>query len=208
MRSFPCLSLVLLFVGACSIAPSTGVIDAAAQTDASPVDAMSDADASGNDAPAEAFAITSIEFAEGDMFAKELTCDAAPATMVSPPLKWTAGPSGTQSYAVVFNDTSISFLHGATYDIPMTTFALPKGVQRAYEPLDPSGARQTKAYDGSYGYAGPCPPTGEHVYEFVLYALDVTRLPDVTQDTTTKAVEAEIRKHALKAVRLTGKYKR
>ena len=158
------------------------------------------------DAPVLNFALKSDDTSEGATLAKEFTCDATPAaSMVSPSLRWTHGPAGTKSYAVVFNDTSISFLHGAIYDVAGTK--LTKGIERTYEPLDPSGAKQTKAYDGKFGYAGPC-PTGEHIYEFVLYALDVANVPDVTKDSTTKTVETELKKHALARTKLTVKYAR
>jgi hypothetical protein len=150
--------------------------------------------------------VQSSAFQDGDTLPKEHTCDGAD---TSPPLSWTPGPEGTKSYALVLNDTTIKFLHSVMYDIPVATSALPANVDKSYEPTAPQGAKQTKSYRPAvFGYAGPCPPSREDVYEFVLYALDVDALPNMTRDTTLKAAEAEIKKHALGSVRVTAKYRR
>src|SRR5690606_5871086 len=86
---------------------------------------------------------------------------------VSPPLSWTPGPEGTLSYAIVFNDKTTDFLHSAVYDIPADVTSIPEGALAIkYELSDPAGAKQSLSYKGTAGYAGPCPPEGEHEYEF------------------------------------------
>jgi hypothetical protein len=52
----------------------------------------------------------------------------------SPPLTWTAGPEGTQSYAVIMQDMSATaednaFLHWMVINIPADTTALPEGIE-------------------------------------------------------------------------------
>ena len=155
-------------------------------------------------ATAAPFALTSTALAEGATIAVNNTCTG---TNLSPPLAWGHGPDGTKSYAIVLNDTTIDFLHAIIYDIPESVTALPANVQKVYAPTSPAGAHQTKNYKGTFGYAGPCPTT-EHVYEFVLYALDVAALPDVTQDVALADAETAIKAHSLGKTRLTGKYKK
>lgn len=161
--------------------------------------------ATGEDSSTAApFALTSSALAEGATFPVDNTCTG---TNVSPPLAWGAGPAGTKSYAIVLNDTSIDFLHAIIYDIPESVTALPANVQQVYAPTTPAGAHQTKNYKGAFGYAGPCPGT-LHVYEFVLYALDVAALPGVTQNVALADAETAIKAHSLGTTKLTGKYKK
>ncbi len=157
----------------------------------------------GSDASAP-FALTSATIAEGASFPAVSTCSGA---NTSPPLAWTAGPAGTKSYAIVLNDTTISFLHFIVYDIPANVMALPAALEAAYAPAVPAGTHETKSYKATFGYAGPCPPA-EHVYEFVLYALDVATLPGVTQNVSLADAQTAIKAHSLGTAKLTGKYKK
>jgi Raf kinase inhibitor-like YbhB/YbcL family protein len=161
-------------------------------------------DAAAGDGATAAFALTSMAIAEGASFPAESTCSGA---NTSPPLSWTAGPAGTKSYAIVLNDTTISFLHFIVYDIPSGVSALPAALEAAYAPAAPAGAHETKSYKNAFGYAGPCPPV-EHVYEFVLYALDVATLPGVTQNVSLADAETSIKAHELGSTKLTAKYKK
>jgi Raf kinase inhibitor-like YbhB/YbcL family protein len=173
----------------------------AAATDGS---TTGDPDAAAVDGATAAFALTSTAIAEGASFPAENTCSGA---NTSPPLSWTAGPAGTKSYAIVLNDTTINFLHFIVYDIPSSVVALPAALEAAYAPAAPAGAHETKSYKNAFGYAGPCPPV-EHVYEFVLYALDVATLPGVTQNVALADAETAIKAHELASTKLTAKYKK
>jgi Raf kinase inhibitor-like YbhB/YbcL family protein len=113
----------------------------------------------------------------------------------------------TKSYAIVLNDTTINFLHFIVYDIPSDVLALPADLEAAYAPAVPAGTHETKSYKNAFGYAGPCPPV-EHVYEFVLYALDVATLPGVTQNVALADAETAIKAHKLSTTKLTAKYKK
>ena len=161
-------------------------------------------DSSTGEAGTAAFALTSTAIAEGASFPPENTCSGA---NTSPPLSWTAGPAGTKSYALVLNDTTINFLHFIVYDIPASVMALPAALEPAYAPAVPAGVHETKSYKGTFGYAGPCPPV-EHVYEFVLYALDVAALPGVTQNVSLADAQTAIKAHSLGTAKLTAKYKK
>jgi hypothetical protein len=201
-------ALALAMIVACSSSSDTsstsgGTADAGtADPDATASDP--DAGASEDSATAAPFALTSTALAEGATFPVDNTCTG---TNLSPPLAWGAGPAGTMSYAIVLNDTTIDFLHAVVYDIPASVTALPANVQKVYAPASPAGMHQTKNYKGTFGYAGPCPTT-EHVYEFVLYALDVAALPGVTQNVALADAETAIKAHSLGTTKLTGKYKK
>jgi Raf kinase inhibitor-like YbhB/YbcL family protein len=164
-------------------------------------DAATPAEDSATVAP---FTLTSTALAEGATFPVDNTCTGMD---VSPPLAWGPGPAGTKSYAVVLNDTTIKFLHAVIYDIPASVTSLPANVEAAYAPKTPAGAHQTKSYLGTFGYSGPCPGT-LHVYEFVLYALDVETLPGMTQSSSLADANTAIKAHMLASTRLTGKYKK
>ena len=163
-----------------------------------------DQDSSASEGGTTAFALTSTTIAEGASFPPENTCSGA---NTSPPLAWTAGPAGTKSYAIVLNDTTINFLHFIVYDIPANVTALPAALEAAYAPAAPAGAHETKSYKNTFGYGGPCPPA-EHVYEFVLYALDVATLPGVTQNVSLADAQTAIKAHSLASTKLTAKYKK
>ena len=105
----------------------------------------------------------------------------------------------------MFNDATTDFLHSVTYDIPSTQAELPANVQKQHEPANVAGAKQTRSYANTYGYAGPCPDT-KHTYEFVLYALDVETLPNVTMTTPRAGAETAIKAHVVASTKLTGTY--
>lgn len=205
IASLGAVGLVVACSSSSSSLPSTsaGIDGAGAEPDSSSIDP--DAAAGDGDASAAApFTLTSSALAEGATFPVDNTCTG---TNVSPPLAWTPGPAGAKSYAIVLHDTSNDFLHSITYDIPANVLALPAAMEAVYAPATPAGVHQTKSYKGTFGYAGPCPGT-LHVYEFVLYALDVATLPGVTQNVSLADAETAIKAHALASTRLTGKYKK
>ncbi len=152
------------------------------------------------------FALTSTVVTEGASLQAAQTCNGAD---TSPDLAWGPGPEGTKSYAIVLNDQTLDFLHAIIYDIPATTLALPANVDRAYEPTKVPGAHQNESFrKGRFGYAGPCPPKpNEDKYEFVLYALKVDKLANVTKTSALADTQAEIEKQKLGSVKLVGKYK-
>lgn len=146
------------------------------------------------------FSLTSTVVAEGMTLPPKYTCAGA---NVSPPLAWSGAPPGTMSYAIIFTDKSImDFKHSAIYDIPASASVLPEDVEQVYQPSVPTGAKQTKAWDGGFGYSGPCPPQ-THTYEFKIYALDVATLPGMTMNSTIAQVEAAALDHDLGSTTLT-----
>lgn len=107
---------------------------------------------------------------------------------VSPELRWSNVPPGTQSLALQVYDadapTGSGFWHWAVYNIPPTATGLAQGAGNSPATL-PSGAfggntdfMDTGATGLNGNYGGPCPPVGDkpHRYTFTLFALAV---PDV-----------------------------
>ena len=94
----------------------------------------------------------------------------------SPPLAWSAGPAGTQSFALICDDPDApakTWVHWVLFNIPASQTSLPEGVPTQKEL--PEGARQGTNDFGKIGYGGPAPPKGKpHHYFFKLYALDIT----------------------------------
>jgi Raf kinase inhibitor-like YbhB/YbcL family protein len=146
------------------------------------------------------FTLTSSKLAPGATFAAEYTC--ASSSEHSPPLTWTAGPSGTLSYAIVLQDMTFPFTHWVVYDIPPTTTMLPESLAADATLTMPAGAKQ-KAGQGM-GYLGPCPSGMLHTYVFTVYALDVATLPGVMASTSTMNLSAAIQMHDLASASLSG----
>jgi phosphatidylethanolamine-binding protein (PEBP) family uncharacterized protein len=104
----------------------------------------------------------------------------------SPELDWGAGPSGTQSYAIVLHDLTNMmggkpFVHWVMWNIPGATRMLPAGLETTAMPSVPAGSSQRAYTANGYQGSGKC----GNVYEFVLYALPMaTFTPSGTTQTS------------------------
>ena len=122
-----------------------------------------------------ALQLTSPAFETGGTIPKKFTCDGPD---VSPALKWSDPPSGTQSFAVIMDDPDAPraepWVHWVLYKVPAGTTALAEGIPTSEKLSEPDGALQGKNSWGTIGYRGPAPPPGHgvHHYHFKLYALD------------------------------------
>ena len=107
--------------------------------------------------------LSSPAFAAGHAIPRAYTCDGRD---VSPPLRWTAPPRGTQSFAITVVDVDAGgFVHWRARGIPASARGLA------------AGEHATKELPNSFGhtgYSGPCPPRGSkpHRYVFRLEALE------------------------------------
>lgn len=135
----------------------------------------------------------------------EYTCDGEDA---SPPLEWTAPPSGTKSFALTATDPDApagTFTHWILFNLPASATSLPKGLPKKGQLSD--GSEQGRNDFGKLGYGGPCPPPGNpHRYVFTLYALD--RLLDATAGAVRSQVEKAMGGHVLAHGELTARYGR
>jgi phosphatidylethanolamine-binding protein (PEBP) family uncharacterized protein len=144
----------------------------------------------GTDTGSTGFALTSPGFADGSPIPAAQTCEgAAFGAGVSPELDWTAGPSGTKSYAIVLKDLSLVSVvpdhafHWAVWDIPATSLKLHAMVagQQSLPGLSPAQQYNAGPFASPYSYFGPCPswltycdstvPRSNDNYAFVVYAM-------------------------------------
>src|SRR5438093_9023360 len=110
------------------------------------------------------FVLTSPSFGNGGAIPRRYTC-AGPD--LSPPLRWTAPPRGTDSLTLLVTDPDAPggrFVHWRATAIPPRAGSIGEGEHFAHEGQNGFGRR---------GYGGPCPPPGPpHRYVFVMRALD------------------------------------
>jgi Raf kinase inhibitor-like YbhB/YbcL family protein len=143
------------------------------------------------------FRLTSPVFKDGRPIPSRYTCAGA---NNSPPLSWTAPPSGTKSLAIEVEDPDAplpgGFTHWLGWGIKPTARGLAAGQAAAV-----SGASGR----GAPGYTGPCPPSGVHHYHFTLYALDVSRLP-LRRGADRAAFKQALSGHVLARAKLIGTF--
>src|SRR5438128_11364918 len=114
---------------------------------------------------------------------------AAGASAVSPELKWSQVPAGTQSFALLMHDpepvlnkgSKMDITHWLIWNIPGTSTGLAEGVAQGELP---DGSRQVSLRANAYMGPGAGPGPYHH-YTFELYALD-TKL-EVPQGTPQEA---------------------
>lgn len=151
-----------------------------------------------------AIAVTSPAFQNGGMIPGRFTCDGLD---VSPPLAWTAVPTGTKSVALVCDDPDAPagvWVHWVVYDIPPSTTALAEN-QPETNTL-PGGGKQGVNDFRRIGYGGPCPPGGTHRYFFRIYALDVAL--NLDPGATRSALQRAMQGHIVAQGELMGRYAR
>lgn len=147
-----------------------------------------------------AFELTSPAFAAGQPIPTRYTCDGKD---VSPPLRWSDPPPGTQSLALIMDDPDAPvgvWDHWLLFNLPPSIRDLPE------KAAPPAGALDGKNSWGRTGYGGPCPPGGTHRYFFKLYALDtlLNLKAGAGKSELLKAMEG----HILAQAELMGTYAR
>ena len=70
----------------------------------------------------------------------------------------------------------------------------------------PAGAVQGRTDSGTNKWGGPCPPSGTHHYQFMLYALDT--MLDLPDTTTKSDLEKAMAGHIMEQSTLVGTYAR
>lgn len=127
---------------------------------------------------------------------------------LSPSFTWSEAPSRTKSLALVLHDPDASraggFTHWVLYGIHPSTRLIDEGASRP-EPHIDFGV-QGKNDGGTFGYIGPCPPSGTHRYTARLYALDVDL--ELAPGATRQELEGAMQDHILDQAALTGTYSR
>jgi len=150
------------------------------------------------------FELTSPAFAHGETIPCKYTCDGED---ISPPLRWSDPPQGTQSLALIADDPDApigTWVHWVLYNLPAETRGLPEAI-----PPDadlPDGSRHGRNSWRRLGYGGPCPPSGTHRYFFKLYALDTVL--DLVASASKKQLLRTMERHILAQAELMGVYAR
>lgn len=155
-------------------------------------DAAPASDAKSFDVPsadsAASMTLTSSALAAGAAFAPENTCAGA---NTSPPLTWTAGPSGTMSYAVTLTDLDNGAVHWVIWDIPSGTTSLPANLPGDTTLTTPVMAKQlhkAQFFGAGGAYRGPCPMGATHTYQFEVNAIGSATLAGISGASTTEDI--------------------
>jgi hypothetical protein len=165
-----------------------------------------------------AFTLTSPDFADGAYLGEDYVMGAAfgfpcAGGNVSPALDWTDPPDGTKSFAVTCFDpdapTGSGFWHWLVVNLPADCRGLPRGAGSTAPDGLPAGALQTRTDTGLPGFAGACPPEGDHPhrYVFTVFAVGAESLP-VTVETMPAVVGFNLHFNTLAKASLMGLYKR
>jgi Raf kinase inhibitor-like YbhB/YbcL family protein len=147
--------------------------------------------------------VRSTLFNDGDTISSSAAHSMIGGQNMSPELSWSAGPVGTESYAVTCYDpdapTTVGFSHWVLFDIPPSVTELAAGA-------DGPGTQGFTDW-GECRYGGMAPPAGDepHHYRFTVYALDVPAL-GVDHTTTYAKFRFVIRGHVLAEGTLTGRF--
>jgi Raf kinase inhibitor-like YbhB/YbcL family protein len=130
----------------------------------------------------------------------------------SPQLSWSGAPAGTRSFTVTCFDpdapTGSGFWHWVVVNLPPSVTELPFDAGNPASGKLPAGALQLRNDAGTQGYAGACPPQGDHPhrYLFTVFAVGVDQLP-VNADTSAAVVGFQLHFNTLEKAELMGLYK-
>jgi Raf kinase inhibitor-like YbhB/YbcL family protein len=141
--------------------------------------------------------LTSSAFADDEPIPARHTCDGDD---VSPQLAWDGAPDGTAAFVLVVQDPDAGdFVHWLLTDIPGNAAELAEGQGDAIGTAGPNGFGRT-------GWAGPCPPSGEHRYVFTLSALSGPL--EIGSAADADAVRQAMSDRVLATATLSGVYER
>jgi Raf kinase inhibitor-like YbhB/YbcL family protein len=141
--------------------------------------------------PGTTMTLSSPAFADQGMLPSAYSCDGA---NVSPPLAIAGVPRDAKSLALIVEDPDApngTFVHWTMWNIDPSVTAIAENTL-------PAGAVQGRNGAGDRRYAGACPPSGTHRYEFRLYALRdrLAIAPDADATALRAAMDGSIVAHA------------
>jgi Raf kinase inhibitor-like YbhB/YbcL family protein len=183
--------------GMCAIAGETG-------SNGSKTDSGESKTGAGKDVKqTKVLTVTSTAFGAERIIPKRYTGDGKD---VSPPLKWSAGPSGTKCYALSVEDPDApggTWWHWTLSNIPPSVTQLSEGASKSK--ALPKGSIEGKNDFEQLGYNGPMPPKGQnHHYHFKVVALsDELKL---SRGCSKQQYETAIKGHILAQGELIGTY--
>jgi len=147
----------------------------------------------------EQITVTSSAFQDGQTIPTRFTCDGDDD---SPALSWSGVPSEAKELALVVDDPK------AGHYVHWTVVGIPPGVTSVAEDEEPEGGTELRNSAGDDDWAGPCPPEGDgvHEYLFAVYALDAPL--NLGEDATPDEVRAALADHAIARGVLRGTFGR
>jgi Raf kinase inhibitor-like YbhB/YbcL family protein len=156
--------------------------------------------ATATESAAGTLSLESSAFEDGATIPVKYTCDDED---ISPPITIGGVPQNTVALALVVKDTQttgqVGFTHWVVFNIDPSTTDVPEGTV-------PGNGIEGQTSQGHPGYFGPCPPSGEALYTFTLYAVDSSL--DIGASVPPDAVEAAMAGHIVDQTQLTGVYAR
>jgi para-nitrobenzyl esterase len=126
---------------------------------------------------------------------------------IFPGLSWSAGPSGTKSYAVIMQDTGATMRDGYPI-LHWTLWNIPANVNKLDAAMQPTGNPAGSNYGPNMRgpaqpYMGPRPPPGpKHPYHLQVFALDTT-IP-VDASATYVSLTSAMKDHILASGEVVG----
>lgn len=148
--------------------------------------------------------IQSPAFGQGEAIPVKYTCEGE---NISPPLQWTDIPSGTESFAIIFEDPDAPakvWVHWILYNIPNQLNHLDEHFP-ASEILTNGTTHGINDFQ-KHAYRGPCPPSDSHRYVLKLYALDT--MLDLAPGANKKELLHAMEDHILDKAELMGRFAR
>lgn len=133
------------------------------------------------------------DFEDGGLLPEKFTCNGDGAR---PSLLWTDVPGEAQSLAITLVDPDApggDYVHWILAEIPPDVSSLD---------FDDIVGLELTNTSGSIGYVAPCPPSGQHHYNFTLYALDILKLEREADQNFFDTV----RPHIIEQSRITAIY--
>jgi hypothetical protein len=127
---------------------------------------------------------------------------------VSPDLRWSGGPAGTQSYAITCYDpdapTTVGFVHWVLFNVAPAVTSLEAGAGATGK--NPPGSVLGFTDWGESQYGGMAPPPGDdpHHYHFAAWALD--QMLELDETTTYAKFNFVVRGHVLARGEIVGRF--
>lgn len=158
-----------------------------------------------------AFPLECASFKSGGDIPVRHVCARQGGENISPGLRWQGFPESTTGFAVIMDDESQpcgrgdkACRHWMVYNLPVTVTSLSED----QDPGGIAGVSVGTAYNGTVGYAGPCPPN-QHVYTITVYALG-EGMPAIPGGTplTRSMFSKKYRQYILAESSITGRWGR
>lgn len=150
--------------------------------------------------PATPMEIISGAFENNTAIPSQYTCDGKD---MSPPLRIQDAPANAKSLALMVHDPDAPRQGGWTHWV---VWNIDPATKEIAENTVPAGAVQGRTDSGTNKWGGPCPPSGTHHYQFMLYALDT--MLDLPDTTTKSDLEKAMAGHIMEQSTLVGTYAR